>query len=57
MFRRINRLALLFVLTAAAGCGPSLLDLSRRGDLKAVKQAILRGGDVNARTVQGHSAL
>ena len=33
------------------------LELSKRGDLQAVEQALQRGSNVNARTVQGHSPL
>lgn len=57
MSLKIDRLAGLFLLMAAAGCGASLLDLSRRGDLNGVERTLHRGSDVNARTVQGHSPL
>ena len=57
MSRKINQFVLVFLLFGFAGCGPSLLDLSRHGDLKAVERAIQRGGDVNARTAQGHTPL
>ncbi len=53
----IRRFAVLLMLLGAAGCGASLLELSRRGDLQAVQQALQRGSNVNARTVQGHSPL
>ncbi len=53
----IKRCALLLVVVGVAGCGASLMELSQRGDLQAVQRALLRGSDVNARTVQGHSSL
>ena len=57
MTRTIDRLTALVILSAAAGCGASLMDLSKRGDVDGVQRAIDRGGDVNVRTVQGHSPL
>lgn len=57
MFRTINRLAALVLLLAVAGCGASLMDLSKRGDVDGVQRAIDRGSNVNGRTVQGHSPL
>ena len=57
MFRINNRLATLVLLASAAGCGPSLLELSERGDLDGVRQALRRGSDVNVAARQGHTAL
>ncbi len=57
MPRTTELLAALVLLAGVAGCGAALMEKSQRGDLQSVRQALLRGGDVNARTVQGHSAL
>ncbi|MCY3765668.1 MAG: ankyrin repeat domain-containing protein [Gemmatimonadetes bacterium] len=57
MPRTINRLSALVLLLAVAGCGVSLMDLSKRGDVDGVQRAIDRGSNVNGRTVQGHSPL
>ena len=57
MSLKINRLTLILLLVAAAGCSASLTELSQRGDIKGVQRAIDRGRDVNARTPQGHSPL
>ncbi|MCY3765671.1 MAG: hypothetical protein OXH06_09605 [Gemmatimonadetes bacterium] len=57
MAKIIKRYALLLVVTGAAGCGASLLELSKHGDVGGVQRAIDGGSNVNARTVQGHSPL
>lgn len=55
--RTIDRLSALVILLAATGCGPSLIELSERGDLKGVRQALRRGIDVNITTRRGHTPL
>lgn len=57
MPRTIELLTALALLSGAAGCGASLLELSKHGDVGGVQRAIDRGSNVNARTVQGHSPL
>ena len=57
MTQTIRRLSMLLIGMSAAGCGASLIELSQRGDVQGVRQALMRGSDVNARTVQGQSAL
>ena len=57
MFRTINRLAALVLLLAVAGCGPSLVELSERGDLEGVRRALRRGSNVNVTTRRGHTPL
>ena len=57
MLRTVSRPAALVLLLAVAGCGASLMDLSKRGDVDGVQRAIDRGSNVNGRTVQGHSPL
>lgn len=57
MTQTIRRFSILLLGMSAVGCGASLMELSQRGDVHGVRQALLRGGDVNARTVQGHSPL
>ena len=57
MPRTINRLAALVLLLAVAGCGPSLVELSERGDLEGVRRALRRGSNANVTTRQGHTPL
>lgn len=57
MTHTIRRFSILLLGMSAVGCGVSLMELSQRGDVHGVRQALLRGSDVNARTVQGHSPL
>ncbi len=57
MSRTIERFVAIILLSAAAACGASLMDLSKRGDVDGVQRSIDRGSGVNVRTVQGHSPL
>ncbi len=57
MSNTFKPLALLFALMGVWGCSASLMEISQRGDLQAVRRSLHRGSDVNARTVQGHSPL
>ena len=57
MTRAIDRLKALVILLAATGCGPSLIELSERGDLDGVRRALRRGIDVNVTTRRGHTPL
>lgn len=57
MTRTIDRLKALVILLAVTGCGPSLIELSERGDLDGVRRALRRGIDVNVTTRHGHTPL